>query len=445
MADLRLYDGIDDKIQIVDPTGMDPSGALTLGFWIRADAHFVNGNVICVIGNDSETVALTRGFVFCIDGFDKLRIGSANGPQNARGTTSLTTDGSVWYRAGFKKTATSTYSPKVYLNGVDDTATAGWDNNALNITTGDVFATGRRTNDATIDTSWWDGALGIGLWFQGVALTAAQLDGYLLDPQSAIDDYGPTGTITANVLKIFWPQACDNATEEDLSGVGNDGTYSGTSTITATPPSYPTDDFCASAGDINLNPTGSSLASADFTDPTISISGDISVSPIGSSLQPIQSNDIAALEADVGLDVTGTGLSGVDSGIHTLQIDNSPNPVGSELGIIDSGNPIIQNEPGGFLLNPEGSPLALVESGITLIQIFNDPVAVEVNPVGSALSILASGVPTLNFDTDIAVNPVGSELDKIRSHQPSITGQEPHVGGNITLNVLARIIIEKHG
>ena len=219
MADnSRDFSGTAQYITKTDPTGILTDAAWTMGVWINPDS--VAGKGIVHAGSAGAT---TRGAYLRITGANKLECRVSG--DFATGGTSIGTGS--WIRVGARKAAAGTSQVYLILNGADD----GNSNTVAptEITAGDVF----QASDAIggLGDGHFNGKMAWLFWLQGVALSAANLDAALQDPQSLVTNYGPSGVITANALKILWPMQCDNATEVDKSGVGNDGTYTGPPTL----------------------------------------------------------------------------------------------------------------------------------------------------------------------------------------------------------------------
>lgn len=224
MADnARDFSGTNQLISVTDPAGISVNAAWTWGAWIAPDAYGADGSGIALVGSNGAT---TRGALFQVTNGGVLRVRTQG--QFASGATAVGTSG-TWRRVGCKKAASGTALLTVMIDGADD----GNQNcdAPVALDAGDVY---RASADVgSLGVGNFDGKMAWQFWLQGVALSAANLDAYLNDPQSLVDDYGPSGTVTANALKILWPMQCDNATEEDVSGVGSDGTYTGPPTLSA--------------------------------------------------------------------------------------------------------------------------------------------------------------------------------------------------------------------
>lgn len=208
-----------DVCSIEDPAGVSVAGAFTIGSWVYANSHGSDGRGIMRIGPLSGT--LDRGVHLATNFQGHLKCWQSNA-QATNGGTDIGTG--AWVRVGATRGGSGVAHLKVILNGVQD----GDENTdpLTDITTGDGLTLGSPLAETGAD--YWDGKLAWSFLLVGVALSAAALDGYLQDPQSLINDYGPSGSVTANALKIFWTQQCDDGTTEvDASGQGNDGTYDG--------------------------------------------------------------------------------------------------------------------------------------------------------------------------------------------------------------------------
>lgn len=213
--------GID--IGVVDPVDVAVSGPWTFGCWLRPNTTTGTQTILRIGTADN---APTRGLMWAYSA-SQLRLRTRSNSADGSWTPSA----GSWYRVGVTKAGSGVGQIRNIADGVD-VGGANFDPPTA-ITTGDPFQIGGTAV----------GGIGLGLlnagvawvfWLQGVVLSASELDAYLNDPQSLIDDYGPTGTVTANALKVFWPMQCDTATEEDESGVGNDGTRTGTLALETT-------------------------------------------------------------------------------------------------------------------------------------------------------------------------------------------------------------------
>lgn len=228
MADnARDFSGSNQYITKTDPTGITVNAAWTVGCWLAPDAFGGDGNVLVNVGGAGIR---TRGVAFQVRSTGVMRVQTQ--ASIADGATSVGSAG-TWQRVGATRAGSGVAQLRTILNGADD---GGANTDAPNeITTGDVF----RASDAIgeIGAVHYNGKMAWLFWLQGVALSAANLDAALNNPQSLVTNYGPSGVVTANALKILWPMQCDNATEEDESGVGNDGTYTGPPTLSASGPS----------------------------------------------------------------------------------------------------------------------------------------------------------------------------------------------------------------
>lgn len=212
----RQYDGA-DSLTRANPTGIATNASFTAGFWFYRDSMTGGQGVFCIGDPDVDTA---RGFsVFSrANGTIEVRFGGGIAVQSATGVISATT----WYRVIVRYVAGT---PLVAL-AVDGTGVASSAGDTIgNITTGDEIAYG--TPCTAIADSGLVGRLAGAFYLQGVELSAATGDAYLQDLCSLIDDYGPSGTVTANALKaLYLFQSADPG--DDISGVGNDLTNAGT-------------------------------------------------------------------------------------------------------------------------------------------------------------------------------------------------------------------------
>lgn len=225
MADnSRHLNGTTDLIKKVNPGGsIVTNGAFSMFGWF-----YVTANTFVGLYGIGSSDMVTRGFFLYLDGSGKL---NASGGSNIAGATTVTAN--AWHRYLITKAGANSANCKVYLdNSLDVSATI---DAAGEITTGDAIwvapSSGGIGLGAMAGRAAWMG------FIQGVALSQAAGEGYLQNPQSAVTDYGSSGGVTANALKHFWPMQCSNATELDVSGQTNDGTYTGTSLGTGDGPS----------------------------------------------------------------------------------------------------------------------------------------------------------------------------------------------------------------
>ena len=247
-------------LSITDPTGITVNAAWTLGMWLRPD---VLERAIVKIG---DATGIARGLIFTIQSTGVLKI---RGTTDTTGVTALATDG-TWYRVGATKVAAGTSHMRIIINGVQDATANNDPANAL--TSGDVFTVSRANSG--LGLSGVDGGVAWVFWLQGVELSASALNTYLDDPQSLVSAYGPSGSVVANALKIFWPMQCTGSTETDESGVGNNGTYTGT---------------------VNLISTGSDLGTpwdpcTDTTAPTVSLTAPADASTVSGASVTVSAN-----------------------------------------------------------------------------------------------------------------------------------------------------------
>jgi len=240
MSDFRDFPGtIGNYISVTPPAEVAVGGPWTFGAWVRPD---VNTGVRVILRVGTADNAPTRGFMLTLNGLTP-RVRAVSNNFNA--TNPLVED--AWNRVGLTKVNSGIANINHSLDGV-----ANGGENALEfvaIDGTDPFQIGG-TAVGGLGYTYFDGGVAWAFWLNGVTLSAAAIDAYLNDPQSLIDDYGPAGAVTPDALKIFWPMQCDTATEEDKSGVGNDGTRTGTVALETTSGPTPTTDWdpCAPIG-----------------------------------------------------------------------------------------------------------------------------------------------------------------------------------------------------
>lgn len=219
----RTFDANTDLLSRTDPTGFAVTNAWTFGCWYRStNAADNRGIVKC--GN-AGGYGNTRGYVLqqsYVDGtYWKMRALAHNG-TGGDATTSIALN--EWHRCGWTYNGSSNI--KMILDGVQDGNVSVDD--IAELTAGDVWQIGYVYSGGggpRCNVAW-------PFVIQGVELTASALDNYLNSTGgkticSLITDYGPSGGITANALKGLWPlQSGDPG--DDISGVGNDLTDTGT-------------------------------------------------------------------------------------------------------------------------------------------------------------------------------------------------------------------------
>jgi len=224
-----------DYIEKVTPSGVLVDPAWTFGAWVYRPTGSTS-RMFLRLGTDDG--GPTRGVNLGLNGSGALYFRSASNFVN--GGTALAVD--AWSRIGFTRAGTGASVVSAILNGAVDASANR--NVSTEITAGDPFRLSAA--NGFLGYTPFNGRMAWAFWLQGVALSASEMDGYLQDPQSLIDDYGPSGTVAANALKLLWPLQCDTATEEDVSGVGNDGTRNGTVDLTTGPTLSTPWDVCAS-------------------------------------------------------------------------------------------------------------------------------------------------------------------------------------------------------
>jgi hypothetical protein len=126
---------------------------------------------------------------------------------------------------GISKNASGISPIRTIVNGTDVGSTNLGAPTAL--ATGDPFQVGG-VSVGGLGLARLNAGVAWGFWLQGVSLSAAAIDAYLNDPEALVEDYGPDGAVVPDALKLFWTMQGDQATEVDQSGVGNDGTRTGT-------------------------------------------------------------------------------------------------------------------------------------------------------------------------------------------------------------------------
>lgn len=242
MADnSRDFPGTNGNVIVVaDPTGMTLESAYTIGMWVNPEAFGGDGNTLVKWGPNDDTSG-ARGFRFYVNGTGKFRYNGAT----TGGPTTLGLSTGSWQRVGFTRAGAGVANRTCYLNGSSETL--GNQDPETALSAGDTFGN-RGVSSAPLP---FNGKMAWMFFLQGVVLSAANIDAYLNDPQGLYDAYGPSGSVTANALKLLWPMQCDDGTTEtDKSGVGNNGTYVGTVALGSADGPSPTTawDPCAAAG-----------------------------------------------------------------------------------------------------------------------------------------------------------------------------------------------------
>lgn len=241
----HVVGGTGDVVKKVAPTGVDSTGMFSMGGWFYPVG--VTDVELLRVGEDS-TSSLARGWSFYLDGASKPILRNESAGFSSAGPTAVTA--SAWH--GITLGYNNSFDYNVSLDGVTQDSNSGAPDPAaaLNGTT-DVFGIGR--SNTGIGTGNFDGRYAWLYYVQGAKLSAAAAMAYLNNPQSLVSDYGPSGTVLANALKILWPGQC--ATETDKSGVGNHGTFgfaSGTGPTLGTAdgpsPTTPWSGVCGAAG-----------------------------------------------------------------------------------------------------------------------------------------------------------------------------------------------------
>ena len=241
MADnCRVFDGSDDQISDTLPTGVVAKAAYSIGMWVKLDGYGDDGRGLLKAGPAN---ALTRGFLIQVDNSGHI-LWRASGPTDPDATAVGT---GSWVPIGVTSDSSGSTTSIARIISGTQVGTQTMDS-PTELSTGDVVAVG--PGHSPFGVGFLDGSVAWAFWLQGVTLSASALNGYLNDPESLYDDYGPSGTVTADALKIFWPMQCDDgSTETDVSGVGNDGTITGATLGSGTGPS-PTTAWDPCGGDV---------------------------------------------------------------------------------------------------------------------------------------------------------------------------------------------------
>ncbi len=241
MATMKDFDGTGDKVSVVVDAQIDPSAGWFFGIWLKADSLT---KTLIRIGDD-VTSGHARGFVIILNGFNNVRFVVPETDQGIRMNNSAINTG-TWYRLMGKYTGSGW--PTFYVDG-DSRSTSGFTSEPLALTTGDAVVVGESSYVVSSTYGDWDGSVGFNFFVNTTSLPSdANMDGYLKDPQSVIDEFGPSGTTDADALKYMWG-FCGAGDETDLGGEGNDGTVAGSDgTVTESPTDYPSWDPCGSSG-----------------------------------------------------------------------------------------------------------------------------------------------------------------------------------------------------
>lgn len=217
MSDFRNFVALAGAyIEVVSPAELDVSGPWSAGAWLRPNS-LTGTQVILRVGTEDN--GPTRGLMWC---YESTQLRVRNTSNWANGTWTPVVD--TWYRVGITKAGGGVGQIRHIADGVD----VGGVNvdPPTDIIAGDPFRVGG-TVLGSLGVDLLNAGVAWVFWLQGVTLSASALDAYLNNPQALVDDYGPSGTVVAGALKVLWPMQCDTATEEDESGVGNDGTRTG--------------------------------------------------------------------------------------------------------------------------------------------------------------------------------------------------------------------------
>lgn len=218
-----------DLIRIVNPTGILTDAAWSWLAKVRLISGAIDGRALMKVGPDNDT-SNARGVYSHFRG-----TGSSNainviyGAIAATGDTALTTG--TWYSIGITCSASGGGNIQISIDGVSDISQNT--DPITEITTGDAYAIGYgfTTNGVAVA----DLEIAMQAWVQGVTITAANTDVFADDPCSLITSYGPSGSITANALKLLM---LDDQTV-DISGVGQTISLTGGASV-AGPGGYPT-------------------------------------------------------------------------------------------------------------------------------------------------------------------------------------------------------------
>ncbi len=248
MATVKDFDGTGDHVQVVNPTGIDPASSWFWGVWAVYDSLGGSGSCIFRVGEDSATT--TRGIVCYISAFDKVTI-----YEPVSNVTFLENSVSqdTWFRVGGR------WSPGTWPNWVlngSSSSSGGFVTDPVALQAGDALVFGEATKGlGGTERSDWNGGIGFSFWVNltdsGDLPSASELDAYLQDPQSLLDDFGATGSIEAGACKVLWG-FCEAGNATDESGTGNTGVVQGSDgTRIENPTDYPSFDPCgASASNV---------------------------------------------------------------------------------------------------------------------------------------------------------------------------------------------------
>lgn len=244
MATVKDFDGTGDHVQVVSPTGVDPSTGWFFGLWVLYDTKATDGNCILRVGADSSTPV--RGFSILLSAFDRFQFVETVNNQllSMDGTTRST---GTWYRIG------GFWGGSGWPTFVTDGApvsSGGFIANPLSLNAGDAWVAGEATTLGGASRADWDGGMGFSFWVNtssGNMPTATELDDYIKDPQSLLADFGATGSVDAGACKILWG-FCEAGNATDESGTGNTGVVQGSDgTRIEDPTDYPSFDPCGAA------------------------------------------------------------------------------------------------------------------------------------------------------------------------------------------------------
>ncbi len=232
----RQFADSGDNMRIVTPTGMLVSDAWSWGCRLDTDGIVDSQGLWRLGASGSRGI---RGELNFVDASNhRLRVVNEADSTGGNGTTSIPTGTSR--RIGFTHNGSGS-CPLILDGSVDATISL---TDPTEIQAGDEFRYGFIVGGAThlrARIAW-------PFFLQGVQLSASALDDYLNQTGgkticSLIDDYGVGGSIVADALKFLGPfQPGDPG--EDISGVGNDLTDTGTVDI-ADPAGFPSS--CAAA------------------------------------------------------------------------------------------------------------------------------------------------------------------------------------------------------
>ncbi|MBU2578389.1 DUF2341 domain-containing protein, partial [Patescibacteria group bacterium] len=119
------FDGADDYVTVGDSDDIQPTSAVTIGAWVKADASHVG--VIAEQGSDANSEGF--GIFNCGTSFALYAGGNSGGLNEYHKVTSTTFAAGEWYYVvGTYTTAASPYG-KIYVDGVEQPVTTGGDCN----------------------------------------------------------------------------------------------------------------------------------------------------------------------------------------------------------------------------------------------------------------------------------------------------------------------------